>query len=82
MNPVRKQSLKFFALALAAAIVMFLLIFIGHLDHYLAIGGALIALVAFFRFFNRAWALWERSGAVAEIPATPEASAGKVAVDG
>ena len=64
MNPVRKQSLKFFAFALVAAIVMFLLIFVGHLDHYFAVGGAIIALIMFFVLFNHAWVLWERAGSL------------------
>lgn len=62
MNAARKRALVFFGLALLAAFVAFLMIFIGHIDHFLAVGVAVLALLAFVLLFNHAWALWERAG--------------------
>jgi uncharacterized membrane protein YccC len=59
MSTTRKRSLAFFGLALIAAFVAFLMIFVGHIDHFLAVGVAALAFIAFAILFNRAWTLWE-----------------------
>jgi uncharacterized Tic20 family protein len=62
INAARKRALAFFGLALLAAFVAFLMIFIGHIDHFLAVGVSVLAMLGFVLAFNRAWALWERAG--------------------
>jgi hypothetical protein len=64
MSTMRKRSLAFFGLALLAAFVAFLMIFVGHIDHFLAVGIAVLALIAFVILFNRAWTLWEHARGV------------------
>ncbi|TKC90175.1 hypothetical protein FAZ69_08490 [Trinickia terrae] len=61
MSTVRKQSLAFFGLALLAAFVAFLMLFVGRIDHFLATGVSVLALIAFVLLFNRAWTLWEQA---------------------
>ncbi|ARL04355.1 hypothetical protein [Burkholderia pseudomallei] len=60
MSRDRKRSILYFMLALLCAFAFFLAMFVGHVDHYLAIGGMILAGIGFFSLFNRAWALWEQ----------------------
>jgi membrane associated rhomboid family serine protease len=65
MNPDRKRSILYFVLALLCAFAFFFGMFVGHVDHYLAIGGMILAAIGFFIVFIRAWARWEGAGRVA-----------------
>jgi hypothetical protein len=58
---LRKRSLTFFGLALLAAFVVFYMLFVGHVDHFLAVGVSALAFLVFVLLFNRAWSLWELS---------------------
>lgn len=64
MNKVRKQSLLMFMLAAFFVFGMWYAIFVGHIDHFVAAGIAVLMLTGFVVSFNRACALWDMAGPV------------------
>jgi hypothetical protein len=72
MRVLRNKSILFFALALLCAFGIFLAIFLGHIDHFLAAGGAILAALGFVVAFNRAWTLWEEARHLRVVGHMPE----------
>ena len=58
MFRTRKTALLYFAVAFFFAIVAFYALFVGHVDHFIAGGAALLAFVGFWVSFSRGWDEW------------------------
>lgn len=70
MKQSKVKIVLLFVLALVCLVVAFTAIFIGHTNHLVAGGIALIAFALFFAVFNRAWAALGEPGTRASIGGT------------
>ncbi|CAE6822728.1 hypothetical protein R70006_06282 [Paraburkholderia domus] len=70
MKQSKSKVFLLFVLAMVCLIVGFIALFIGHTNHLVAGGIALIAFALFFAVFNRAWAALGERGARQTVSAT------------